>query len=210
MAALDAAHAALALGLPTIVSPRMSSGDPRPRHLGLSHHTRSVLELLLGGVEVPVPARPRRALAARRRASPASRARGGARRPAPRPRGARRPRPATPRPGLPQRTMGRNLDEDRLFFAAPLAAGPRAGRRRLSAAVPPRRVRGCTGRGPGTGPKDGLRVRDRPRLPLLPRRSMRASRRCSSTSSPTSSSSAGSRATRLPPTAPTCSSTAPS
>ena len=59
MAALDAAHAALALGLPTLISPRMSAGDPRPRHLGLSHHTLSVLELLLGGVEVPVPVRPR-------------------------------------------------------------------------------------------------------------------------------------------------------
>ena len=43
------------LGLPTIVSPRMSAADPRPRHVGLSHHTRSVLELLLRPVAVPVP-----------------------------------------------------------------------------------------------------------------------------------------------------------
>ncbi len=41
MAALDAAHAALALGLPTLVSPRLSSSDPRPRHRGLSHHSRT-------------------------------------------------------------------------------------------------------------------------------------------------------------------------
>jgi hypothetical protein len=55
MAALDAAHAALALDLPTLVSPRLSSSDPRPRHRGLSHHTASVLGLLLGTVRVPVP-----------------------------------------------------------------------------------------------------------------------------------------------------------
>ncbi len=55
LAALDNAHAALALGMPTLVSPRLSSGDPRSRHLGLSHHTKTVLELLLGEVEVPMP-----------------------------------------------------------------------------------------------------------------------------------------------------------
>ena len=55
MAALDTAHAALALGLPTLLSPRLSSSDPRPRHRGLSHHTATVLELLLGSVRVPVP-----------------------------------------------------------------------------------------------------------------------------------------------------------
>ncbi len=48
MAALDSAHAALALHLPTLLSPRISSSDPRPRHRGLSHHTATVLELLLG------------------------------------------------------------------------------------------------------------------------------------------------------------------
>jgi Protein of unknown function (DUF3866) len=55
MTALDNAHAALALGLPTLLSPRLSSADPRPRHRGLSHHTATVLELLLGTVCVPVP-----------------------------------------------------------------------------------------------------------------------------------------------------------
>ncbi len=55
MAALDSAHAALALGLTTVLSPRISSADPRPRHRGLSHHTASVLELLLGPVRVAVP-----------------------------------------------------------------------------------------------------------------------------------------------------------
>jgi hypothetical protein len=55
MAALDAAHAALALGLPTLLCPRLSSSDERERHRGLSHHTASVLELLLAPVRVPVP-----------------------------------------------------------------------------------------------------------------------------------------------------------
>jgi hypothetical protein len=55
MAALDSAHAALALHLPTLLSPRLSSSDPRARHRGLSHHTASVLELLLASVRIPVP-----------------------------------------------------------------------------------------------------------------------------------------------------------
>jgi len=55
LVALDSAHAALALGLPAIVVPRMSSSDPRERHRGLSHHTRTVLDLLLAPVIVPVP-----------------------------------------------------------------------------------------------------------------------------------------------------------
>ena len=50
MAALDTAHASLALGLETLVAPRMSSADPRPRHRGLSHHTATVLRMLLRGV----------------------------------------------------------------------------------------------------------------------------------------------------------------
>jgi hypothetical protein len=55
LAALDAAHAALALRLPTLLSPRLSGSDPRSRHRGLSHHTASVLDLLLASVRVPVP-----------------------------------------------------------------------------------------------------------------------------------------------------------
>src|SRR5207248_5499775 len=56
LAALDSAHAALALGCTTVVVPRMSSGDPRPRHRGLSHHTRTVLELLLAPALLALPA----------------------------------------------------------------------------------------------------------------------------------------------------------
>jgi Protein of unknown function (DUF3866) len=56
MAALDSAHTALALGCPTLVVARMSSSDLRARHRGLSHHTRTVLDLLLAPVAVAVPA----------------------------------------------------------------------------------------------------------------------------------------------------------
>ncbi|HXV05418.1 MAG TPA: DUF3866 family protein, partial [Solirubrobacterales bacterium] len=43
IAALDTAHAALALGMPTLLSPRLSSADPRERHRGVSHHTLTVM-----------------------------------------------------------------------------------------------------------------------------------------------------------------------
>ena len=55
MAALDVAHAALALELPVVVVARMSDRDPRERHRGLSHHTRAVLELVRGRVTVALP-----------------------------------------------------------------------------------------------------------------------------------------------------------
>jgi hypothetical protein len=52
LAALDSAHAALALGLEVILVPRVSESDPRERHRGLSHHTATVLRLLLAPVTV--------------------------------------------------------------------------------------------------------------------------------------------------------------
>jgi hypothetical protein len=55
LAALDTAHAALALGAPTVLVARMSEADPRERHRGLSHHTRTVRDLLLAPVSVPEP-----------------------------------------------------------------------------------------------------------------------------------------------------------
>lgn len=113
MAALDNAHAALALGLPTLLSPRLSEADPRERHRGVSHHTLTVLELLLGGVGVPLPAdHPEAAAqladAAGNRhqlheAQPSLAGYAAA--------------------GLPARTMGRGIEEDKLFFSAALAAG---------------------------------------------------------------------------------------
>ena len=106
LAALDSVHAALALGCTTVVVPRMSSGDARPRHRGLSHHTRTVLELALGPVVVALPAGEDVEL----------------------------PEGATPRAvepdvagygssGLPAHTMGRSMSEDELFFRAALAGG---------------------------------------------------------------------------------------
>jgi hypothetical protein len=111
--ALDSAHAALALGMPTLLSPRLSAADPRQRHRGVSHHTLTVMRMLLGTVEVAVPvgepvvtAQLAEAAAWRHklREAPADLA-------------------GYVSSGLPARTMGRTLAEDPLFFAAPLAAG---------------------------------------------------------------------------------------
>jgi hypothetical protein len=55
MSALDSAHAAAALGCPVVVCARMSSTDERRRHRGLSHHTVTVLSLLLARVTVAFP-----------------------------------------------------------------------------------------------------------------------------------------------------------
>ena len=101
--ALDSAHTALALGCEALVVARMSSTDLRARHRGLSHHTRTVLDLLLAPVSVAAPAghdvgdpgrHDWRAGAADLDGYASS--------------------------GLPNRSMGR---EDPLFFAAALAAG---------------------------------------------------------------------------------------
>jgi hypothetical protein len=108
MIAMDSAHAAIALGCQVVLCARMSSGDPRERHRGLSHHSVSVLSLLLAPVTVALPlgetvvARPGEGhewveLEADLEGYRAS--------------------------GLPARTMGRTLDEDPPFFAAALAAG---------------------------------------------------------------------------------------
>jgi hypothetical protein len=112
MHALDTAHAALSLGCRVVLVARMSSGDPRPRHRGLSHHTRTVLELLLRPVTVALPegTQPPRDLAERHdwRGGPAA-------------------LDAYPATGLPARTMGRDLEADPLFFAAAIAAGTALG-----------------------------------------------------------------------------------
>ena len=115
MAALDSAHAALALGCPTVLVARMSDGDPRERHRGLSHHTRTVLHLLLAPVTLPLPAGV--AAPGLEAALAAAQARGHIVREAPADLDGYRAS------GLPTGTMGRELDEDRLFFAAALAAG---------------------------------------------------------------------------------------
>ncbi|HEY7150931.1 MAG TPA: DUF3866 family protein [Solirubrobacterales bacterium] len=129
IAALESAHAALALGLPTLVSPRISSSDPRPRHRGLSHHTATVLGLLLGSVRVPVPEV--------ELAGWPTGDRGAGRVDLPSVLDALHEvcddrhdviveqvdLDGYAASGLPARTMGRTIEEDPLFFAAALAAG---------------------------------------------------------------------------------------
>ncbi len=138
MHALDSAHIALALGAPTLLVARMSSADRRPRHRGISHHTLTVLDLLLEPVTVALPAgihspvgadlraglgsvfgasdsqfKPQMALDVER---PARMARHDWRR-------APVDMPAYLASGLPAETMGRVLLEDPLFFGAALAGG---------------------------------------------------------------------------------------
>ena len=121
--ALDTAHASLILGLETLIAPRMSSADPRPRHRGLSHHTATVLRMLLGNVRVPAPARQpapwpqvgggddslaelRKACGDRHEIWPRE-----------------VPVDEYAKSGLPARHMGRTITDDPLFFAAALASG---------------------------------------------------------------------------------------
>jgi Protein of unknown function (DUF3866) len=113
IAALDTVHASLALGLPTLISPRLSSADPRERHQPVSHHTLTVLELLLGAVEIPVPTNEPVPIAVLATAA-------GWRH---RLREAPIDLPGYSATGLPARTMGRTIAEDPLFFAAALASG---------------------------------------------------------------------------------------
>ena len=55
LAVAEAANVAHALGGRPVVAPRISFGDDRERHRGLSHHTRSALSLCLGDVRVAWP-----------------------------------------------------------------------------------------------------------------------------------------------------------
>ena len=61
IAIADALHAACAMGARAIHAPRVSEADPRERHVGLSHHSRIVLErMLFPSVEVPCVQAPNR------------------------------------------------------------------------------------------------------------------------------------------------------
>jgi hypothetical protein len=110
MAALDTAHASLSLGLETLIAPRMSSADPRSRHRGLSHHTATVLRMLLGNVRVPAPTGSldelREACGDRHEICPGE-----------------APLDEYAASGLPATHMSRTIAEDRLFFAAALVSG---------------------------------------------------------------------------------------
>jgi hypothetical protein len=137
LSALDNAHAALALGAQTLLVARMSSGDSRPRHRGISHHTLTVLDLLLAPVTVALPAGMRSPVGTDLRAGLGAvfgvtqSSRPGLALDVERP--ARITRhdwrraiidlPAYGASALPAQTMGRSLTEDPLFFGAALAGG---------------------------------------------------------------------------------------
>ena len=55
MSAATALNAAFSLGGDPVLAPRMSEGDPRSRHRGISHHTRTVLEATLRDCRVAIP-----------------------------------------------------------------------------------------------------------------------------------------------------------
>jgi hypothetical protein len=141
LVALDSAHVALALGCPTLLVPRMSSADTRERHRGISHHTLTVLDLLLEPVSVALPAGMRSPVGSELRAGLGEVfVKGGGNRPAlaldvERParitrhdwRRAKVDLPAYAASGLPAQTMGRGITEDPLFFGAALAGGAALG-----------------------------------------------------------------------------------
>ena len=105
LAAADAANAASALGGSPVLAVRVSHGDERERHRGVSHHTRAVLQMALGERRIAWPA------------------------------GLDAPDWLTERDevdvtgwreaceGLPLEHMGRGPDDDPWFFASAFAAG---------------------------------------------------------------------------------------
>jgi hypothetical protein len=141
MSALDSAHSSLALGCSTLLVARMSSADERVRHRGISHHTLTVLDLLLEPVTVALPAGVRSPVGSDLRAGLGAVFAGAIPgRPAlaldvERPVRITRhdwlravvDLPAYAAGGLPAETMGRGLTQDPLFFAAALAGGTALG-----------------------------------------------------------------------------------
>ncbi len=105
VAAAEAANAASALGGSPVLAVRVSEGDSRERHQGVSHHTRAVLDLALGEVNVAWPA----GLEAPGWLTGAEQVDVGGWREA--------------CAGLPLEHMGRGPDEDPWFFASAFAAG---------------------------------------------------------------------------------------
>jgi hypothetical protein len=117
LALAEALHAAATLGGAPILAPRLSEGDPRARHRGLSHHTRTLLKCLHVPVAMPLPTGVAVELPSDVRVAPVIE---------------RVPEPSLA-PLEPYRdmltTMGRTLEQDRLFFRAAAAAGTYAAAR---------------------------------------------------------------------------------
>jgi hypothetical protein len=105
LAAAEAANAASALGGAPVLAVRVSSGDARERHRGVSHHTRAVVELCLGDVAIAWPAGIEAPLWLERRTEVDTRGWRDA------------------CDGLPLGHMGRGPDEDPWFFESAFAAG---------------------------------------------------------------------------------------
>jgi hypothetical protein len=146
--ALDCAHTALALECPTLLVPRMSSGELATSHRGISQHTMTVLELLLKPVAVALPAGMRSPVGADlhaalgavfgSRRAPRTQLALDVERPVPRDRPSDRGSasiarhdwrrapvdlPAFAASGLPVDALGPGLLEDPLLFGAALAGG---------------------------------------------------------------------------------------
>jgi len=105
LAAAEAANAASALGGSPVLAVRVSHGDERERHRGVSHHTRAVLDMVLGDRHIAWPAgldAPE--WLAQREEVDVSGWREAC-------------------DGLPLEHMGRGPDEDPWFFASAFAAG---------------------------------------------------------------------------------------
>jgi len=108
--------AVAAMGGRAVVAPRMSFADPRERHHGISHHTRTALGLALAKAEIALPS-----LATDRDAIARGQLAGthhdivevdlGA------------AEDALRHSGIPLRSMGRGFDEDPDYFRAAAAAG---------------------------------------------------------------------------------------
>ena len=110
VATAEASNVARALGGTPILAVRVSFGDSRERHQGVSHHTQAVLDLCLGAPAVAWPA----GLDAPEAIAPLQEVdvsdwRGACE-------------------GLPLEHMGRGPDDDPWFFAAAFAAGRLAAR----------------------------------------------------------------------------------
>ena len=164
MAALDSAHAALALGLPTLLSPRLSSSDPRERHVGLSHHTPH------GARAAARAGRGRRPGGRARRSSPHPRGGGPAatavRSGRGRPRRLRGLRPAGAGRWAARCARTRSSSPRRSPRAPPCAARDEAGPGEPARHGDRGQATGATRAG---GPGGGQALRGpRPRLPLLP------------------------------------------
>jgi len=123
---VEALHAADYLGGEALLIPRLSSADDRLRHQGLSHHTRTILRCLRAPVALPVPDSDTDTLLALGPASPH--------------RGIVEDPESAWKALVAARhllsTMGRELEQDVLFFRTAAAAGQYSARRAAAHSQP--------------------------------------------------------------------------